>query len=81
VRFGPSSVALAFWLAREATAETRTALAWLGSGRAEGAFDDLAGYFAWSDDRYGAHLSGSVCQVGGVRFRDDVCFPLGMTGC
>src|SRR5262249_7111910 len=32
-------------------AEAAAALAWLDEGEREGAFADLAGYFAWSDER------------------------------
>lgn len=41
----------------EAT-EARAALAWLDEERAAGAFADLAGYFAWSDERYGIKIAG-----------------------
>lgn len=34
------------------------ALAWIEAGAASGAFDDLAAYFAWSDERFGLHVSG-----------------------
>ncbi|HEX9067156.1 MAG TPA: hypothetical protein VF807_00195 [Ktedonobacterales bacterium] len=38
----------------DATAsEARAAQAWLVEGQAAGAFDDLPGYFAWSDERFG----------------------------
>jgi hypothetical protein len=70
------------WLASVArggaseAAEARAALVWLDSAAAEGCFDNLPDYFAWSDERYGVRVSGSACQVGGVRSGDDVCFPL-----
>lgn len=38
--------------------EAAAALQWLEAGAATGAFDDLPGYFAWSDERYGLHVSG-----------------------
>lgn len=38
--------------------QAAAALAWLEEGAASGAFDDLAGYFAWSDERFGLHVSG-----------------------
>ncbi|HEY7985041.1 MAG TPA: hypothetical protein VID73_12775 [Ktedonobacterales bacterium] len=34
-------------------AEAAAALAWFEEGVASGALDDLAGYFAWSDEQYG----------------------------
>lgn len=34
------------------------ALEWLESGVAAGAADDLPGYFAWADERFGLHISG-----------------------
>lgn len=34
-------------------ADARRALAWLDEGMAAGALDDLAAYFAWSDERFG----------------------------
>jgi hypothetical protein len=40
--------------AREAAA----ALAWLRDGEQDGALADLAGYFAWSDERFGITVSG-----------------------
>jgi hypothetical protein len=57
-------------------AEARAALAWLDRAAAEGRFGNLPEYFAWSDQRYSVQVSGSACQVGGVRSCDDVCFPL-----
>ena len=38
--------------------EARQALEWLQSGVASGALDDLPGYFAWADERFGLHISG-----------------------
>lgn len=38
--------------------EASRALAWLDAGARSGAFDDLPGYFAWSDERFGLHVSG-----------------------
>lgn len=38
--------------------EARQALEWLESGVASGALDDLPGYFAWADERFGLHISG-----------------------
>lgn len=48
-------------IAREGGArssEASWALDWLESGARGGAFDDLPGYFAWSDERFGLHVSG-----------------------
>lgn len=38
--------------------EAQHALAWLDEGAATGAFDDLAGYFLWADERFGLRISG-----------------------
>jgi hypothetical protein len=38
--------------------EAAAPLAWLDEGGREGAFSDLAGYFAWSDERFGVTVSG-----------------------
>jgi hypothetical protein len=38
--------------------EAAAALAWLDEGERDGAFSDLAGYFAWSDERFGITVSG-----------------------
>ena len=38
--------------------EAAVALAWLDEGERDGAFADLAGYFAWSDERFGITVSG-----------------------
>ncbi|HEY7019656.1 MAG TPA: hypothetical protein VH349_00980 [Ktedonobacterales bacterium] len=38
--------------------EAAAALAWLNEGERDGAFADLAGYFAWSDERFGITVSG-----------------------
>jgi hypothetical protein len=38
--------------------EAGAALAWLNEGERDGAFGDLAGYFAWSDERFGVTVSG-----------------------
>jgi hypothetical protein len=39
-------------------ADVVTALAWIQVGIAEGAASDLPAYFAWSDERFGLHVSG-----------------------
>jgi len=45
--------------ANEAEAgEAATALSWLDEGERDGAFADLPGYFAWSDERFGITVSG-----------------------
>lgn len=38
--------------------EARQALEWLEQSIATGAADDLPGYFAWSDERFGLRISG-----------------------
>jgi hypothetical protein len=38
--------------------EAAAALAWLDEGEHDGAFADLAGYFTWSDERFGVTVSG-----------------------
>jgi hypothetical protein len=38
--------------------EAAAALAWLDEGEHDGAFANLAGYFAWSDERFGITVSG-----------------------
>jgi hypothetical protein len=38
--------------------EARQALGWLDDGATAGAFDDLAGYFLWADERFGLTISG-----------------------
>ena len=38
--------------------EAAAALAWLDEGERDGAFADLPGYFAWSDERFGITVSG-----------------------
>lgn len=38
--------------------EASEALQWLDDGLAAGASSDLPGYFAWSDERFGLHVSG-----------------------
>jgi hypothetical protein len=38
--------------------EATAALAWLDEGARDGAFSDLPGYFAWSDERFGITVSG-----------------------
>jgi hypothetical protein len=38
--------------------EAAVALAWLDEGERDGAFSDLVGYFAWSDERFGVTVSG-----------------------
>jgi hypothetical protein len=38
--------------------EAAAALDWLDAGERDGAFADLAGYFAWSDERFGVTVSG-----------------------
>jgi hypothetical protein len=40
--------------------EAAQAMVWLEDGLAAGAFADLAGYFAWADERFGLHVSGPV---------------------
>ncbi|MFI5271491.1 MAG: hypothetical protein ACHQ4H_00485 [Ktedonobacterales bacterium] len=40
------------------SAAAAQALDWLESGLAGGAGDDLPGYFAWADERFGLHVSG-----------------------
>ncbi|MEO7001079.1 MAG: hypothetical protein ABI068_04700 [Ktedonobacterales bacterium] len=44
--------------AAQAVEDAREALAWLDEGAALGAFDDLPGYFAWADERFGLYTSG-----------------------
>lgn len=73
-----SSVASGFDTPDAEADEARAAIAWLDSARAEGRFDNLPDYFAWSDERYGVQVSGSVCQVGGVRSCDEACFACDM---
>jgi hypothetical protein len=38
--------------------EAQQALQWLEESAAAGAFDDLAGYFLWADERFGLTVSG-----------------------
>lgn len=38
--------------------EARRALAWIDAGISDGAANDLSGYFAWSDERFGLRVSG-----------------------
>ena len=38
--------------------DAAAALAWVRAGIAHGAADDLPAYFAWSDERFGLHVSG-----------------------
>lgn len=38
--------------------DARQALHWLDEGASTGAFDDLAGYFLWADERFGLTISG-----------------------
>jgi len=38
--------------------DAAAALAWVEEGIAEGAASDLPAYFAWSDERFGLHVSG-----------------------
>lgn len=38
--------------------EAAEALEWLESGVSQGAAEDLPGYFAWADERFGLHISG-----------------------
>lgn len=40
--------------------EAQQALAWIAQGAESGAFDDLASYFTWSDERFGLAVSGST---------------------
>ena len=39
-------------------ADASDALGWIEEGAAAGAYDDLPGYFAWADERFGLHVSG-----------------------
>ncbi len=41
---------------------TAQALAWLDSGVASGAADELPAYFAWSDERFGIHIDCPTCR-------------------
>jgi hypothetical protein len=63
LRAGPEAVLRV--LARRASAHGDTeaddaaaALVWVRAGIANGAADDLPAYFAWSDERFGLHISG-----------------------
>lgn len=63
LRAGPEAVLRA--LGRQASArggadadDATAALAWVRAGLAAGAADDLPAYFAWSDERFGLHVSG-----------------------
>ena len=63
LRAGPEAVLRA--LGRRASAhgeadadDAAAALAWVRVGIANGAADDLPAYFAWSDERFGLHVSG-----------------------
>ncbi|HEY7341185.1 MAG TPA: hypothetical protein VH591_09910 [Ktedonobacterales bacterium] len=63
LRAGPEAVLRA--LGRRASArggadadDAAAALAWVRAGLAAGAADDLPAYFAWSDERFGLHVSG-----------------------
>src|SRR5690242_5775307 len=63
LRAGPEAVVHA--LVRRASAhgeadanDAADALAWVRAGVANGAADDLPAYFAWSDERFGLHVSG-----------------------
>lgn len=38
--------------------DAAAALAWVRAGLSAGAADDLPAYFAWSDERFGLHVSG-----------------------
>lgn len=40
--------------------DARQALAWLEAGAREGAFDTLADYFTWAEDRFGVRVAGPV---------------------
>ncbi len=42
----------------EQARQAADALAWLNSGSAAGAFDDLPAYFLWADERFGVTISG-----------------------
>lgn len=60
-RAGVDAVRRALRAARGArTPGAAEALAWLEEGAAAGAFTDLPEYFAWSDERFGLHVSGST---------------------
>jgi hypothetical protein len=63
LRAGPEAVVRA--LDRQASShgdanreDAAAALAWVQTGIAEGAANDLPAYFAWSDERFGLHVSG-----------------------
>ena len=63
LRAGPEAVLRA--LGRQASAhggadadDAAAALAWVRAGLVAGAADDLPAYFAWSDERFGLHISG-----------------------
>jgi hypothetical protein len=63
LRAGPEAVLRA--LGRRASArgeadggDAAAALAWVRAGISTGAADDLPAYFAWSDERFGLHVSG-----------------------
>jgi hypothetical protein len=43
---------------RAEAGEATAALVWLDEGQRDGAFADLPGYFAWSDERFGITVSG-----------------------
>jgi hypothetical protein len=62
LRAGPDAVrrALRQRIARggSRTNDAAAALAWVEDGIANGAANDLPAYFAWSDERYGLHVSG-----------------------
>lgn len=58
-RAGIEAIRRALTRARDAgVAGAAEALAWVEAGAAAGAFDDLPEYFAWSDERFGLHVSG-----------------------
>jgi hypothetical protein len=63
LRAGPGAVLRALGQRASTHGETdaddaAAALAWVWAGIANGAADDLPAYFAWSDERFGLHVSG-----------------------
>jgi len=62
VRAGPDAVRRHLRALRDAggppAEDAAAALAWIAEGAASGAFDDLPGYFAWADERFGLRVSG-----------------------
>lgn len=63
LRAGPEAVLRALGQRASSRKDTEAddaaaALAWVRAGIANGAADDLPAYFAWSDERFGLHVSG-----------------------